>query len=72
MGCQVGQDVGYCVRFEERMSRDTRIVYLTGERTLHRDHELESYFLASELTGQGIDLSAAVNLSPMCLQMARS
>jgi hypothetical protein len=30
MGCEVGQDVGYCVRFEERVSRRTRILYLTG------------------------------------------
>ncbi len=30
MGCPVGADVGYRVRFEERMSPSTRIVYLTG------------------------------------------
>lgn len=30
MGCEVGQEVGYAVRFEERTSRSTRITYLTG------------------------------------------
>ena len=30
MGCAVGGAVGYRVRFEERMCRGTRIVYLTG------------------------------------------
>lgn len=31
LGCEVGKDVGYAIRFEERSSRATRIVYLTGE-----------------------------------------
>lgn len=31
MGCEVGRDVGYAVRFEERTSASTRIKYLTGE-----------------------------------------
>ena len=36
MGCEVGQEVGYAVRFEERTSRRTRITYLTGRwPTLH-------------------------------------
>ena len=30
LGCEVGQEVGYAVRFEERTSRSTRITYLTG------------------------------------------
>ena len=30
MGSEVGREVGYAIRFEERTSRDTRIVYLTG------------------------------------------
>ncbi len=30
MNCEVGQEIGYRVRFEERTSRRTRIVYLTG------------------------------------------
>ena len=34
MGCAVGADVGYRVRFEERMSPSTRIVYLTGTGVL--------------------------------------
>lgn len=31
MGCEVGRDVGYAVRFEERTCSSTRIKYLTGE-----------------------------------------
>lgn len=30
-GCQLGEDVGYAVRFENRTSSSTRIKYLTGE-----------------------------------------
>ena len=30
MDTEVGQKVGYAIRFEERTSRRTRIVYLTG------------------------------------------
>ena len=30
MGCEVGRDVGYAVRFEERTCASTRIKYLTG------------------------------------------
>ena len=30
-GCELGREVGYAVRFEDRTSRDTRIKYLTGE-----------------------------------------
>jgi hypothetical protein len=30
VGCAVGAGVGYRVRFEERVCRATRIVYLTG------------------------------------------
>ena len=33
MSCDLGQEVGYRVRFEERTSRRTRIVYLTGALT---------------------------------------
>jgi len=36
MGCEVGQEVGYAVRFEERTSRSTRITYLTGARARRR------------------------------------
>ena len=32
LGCSVGQDVGYAIRFEEQTCRATRIVYLTGEK----------------------------------------
>ena len=28
--CELGQEVGYAVRFEERASSSTRIKYLTG------------------------------------------
>ena len=31
MGCEVGRDVGFAVRFEERTSASMRIKYLTGE-----------------------------------------
>ncbi len=34
-GCELGQEVGYAVRFEERASSRTRIMYLTGGRTMH-------------------------------------
>lgn len=30
-GCQLGDEVGYAVRFENRTSSSTRIKYLTGE-----------------------------------------
>ena len=30
MGCELGREVGYAIRFEDRTSRHTRIVYLTG------------------------------------------
>lgn len=29
-GCRVGDAVGYAVRFEQRISSETRITYLTG------------------------------------------
>lgn len=32
--CEVGQDVGFAIRFEERTTRSTRIVYLTGDGAL--------------------------------------
>ena len=34
-GCELGQEVGYAVRFEERASSRTRIKYLTGGRSMH-------------------------------------
>ena len=33
--CELGQEVGYAVRFEERASAKTRIKYLTGRSLLH-------------------------------------
>lgn len=35
METDVGAEIGYSVRFEERTSPRTRIVYLTGERSRH-------------------------------------
>ncbi|BDA44197.1 ATP-dependent RNA helicase DHX8 [Coccomyxa sp. Obi] len=46
MNCEVGQEVGYRVRFEERTSGRTRIVYLTDGTLLREmldDPELSAY-----------------------------
>jgi HrpA-like RNA helicase len=29
-GCELGEEVGYCVRFEDRSSSRTKVRYLTG------------------------------------------
>ena len=29
MGVQVGKEIGYCVRFEEKRSKDTRVTFMT-------------------------------------------
>ncbi|EKE39536.1 hypothetical protein ENUP19_0284G0059 [Entamoeba nuttalli] len=46
VGCRVGSTVGYRVRFEEKMSKDTKIEYLTDGmllRTALLDPDLKSY-----------------------------
>ena len=36
--CELGREVGYAVRFEERAGRSTRIKYLTGLPALYSAH----------------------------------
>ncbi|KAL0489782.1 ATP-dependent RNA helicase [Acrasis kona] len=46
VGCNVGQEVGYCIRFEDRTSKDTSVKYMTDGMLLREsllDPNLSSY-----------------------------
>jgi len=47
-GCRLGQEVGYCIRFEDQTSRDTVIKYMTDGmlmREMLQDPDLKRYTL---------------------------
>ncbi len=62
--CELGQEVGYAVRFEERASSSTCIKYLTGTASAALHHQLHELQCAVHQANHNLTLVMRPSMQP--------